>query len=244
MLRQDRADRRAQPHHNKSTSSAVLRVKICGITTLADAQLVVEAGGDAIGFNFYPRSTRYVEPEAARAVVRGLSPAILKVGVFVNESSGTISEVCRQVGLDCVQLHGDEPASVVAELPASVAVIRAFRLEAGEIMAAVEHLSECARHGRTPDAVLVDAYTQGAYGGTGRTINWRELAAQKALFGGVRLILAGGLTAQNVKAAIDAVRPWGVDTASGVELSPGVKDHAQVRRFIAEAQSGLGQNAE
>lgn len=224
------------------TDNALFRVKICGVTTASDAQLVVQAGGDAIGFNFYAKSKRYIHTDAARAVAAELPSTISKVGVFVNESRETIDEVCRRVGLDAVQLHGDEPASLPAELPGSVAVIRAFRLPADDpssLSSAADYLRRCGDCGRMPDAVLVDAHMAGSYGGTGRTINWPALAAQKALLCDLPLILAGGLTPENVRMAINAVQPWGVDTASGVELSPGMKDRARVRRFISEARNAL-----
>ena len=196
-------------------------------------------GADAVGFNFYPQSSRYVSPEAARTIVAQLPPSLVKVGVFVNEPPASIAETCRLAEIDCVQLHGDEPAAMLAELPRSISVIRAFRFGADDIAAVVDYLNECTGHWFLPDAVLIDAHVAGAYGGTGRTINWRELAAQKHLLGTVPLILAGGLTPENVASAIDVVQPYGVDTASGVELSPGVKDRGKVRRFVAAARNAL-----
>jgi phosphoribosylanthranilate isomerase len=217
----------------------VFTVKICGVTLLADGLVVAEAGGDAVGFNFYPKSDRYIEPQAARGIARDLATSVWRVGVFVNASSSSICQVCGQVGLDCVQLHGDEPSAILADLPETVAVIRAFRMGADGLAGAAAFLRDCERIGRLPDAVLVDAQVRGAFGGTGRMVDWKELAGQKAQLGRTPLILAGGLTPENVRSAIEAVRPSGVDTASGVEVSPGVKDHEKVRRFIRESLASL-----
>jgi phosphoribosylanthranilate isomerase len=218
----------------------VFKVKICGVRSISDARIVAKAGGDGVGFNFYPKSARYVDPIAAKAIARELPPTVWKVGVFVNEPGASMAETCRRVGLDCVQLHGDEAAALLAELPESVAVVRAFRVGEEGLGAAAAFLRACECSGRLPDAVLVDAQVPGALGGTGRTVDWHALVEHKDVLGQVPLILAGGLTPENVRQACEVVRPSGVDTASGVEVSPGVKDPQKVRRFIREAMDALG----
>jgi phosphoribosylanthranilate isomerase len=221
------------------TSNAVFRVKICGIQSICDARAVADAGGDAVGFNFYPRSDRFIEPQAADAVAGELPSTVCKVGVFVNETARSILEISRLVGLDCVQLHGDEKPSLLAELPASMAVVRAIRIGSDGFAKVAEFLDRCRLNSRLPDAVLIDSLVPGVFGGTGQRLDWREVAEKKALFGKMPLILAGGLTAENVRSAIETARPSGVDTASGVEVSAGVKDHDKVRRFIFEAKAAF-----
>lgn len=204
------------------------RVKICGITSIADARAACEAGADVLGLNFYSKSPRAVS--LARAIeIRAEIPAHVQVfGVFVNADPAAIMEVVRAARLDAVQLHGDEPSAAVAQMAEVAQVFKALRVGPDFSAAALE---------KYPDAFgfLFDAAegAPGQYGGTGRLADWG--VAQQAVRGH-RIILAGGLTSENVAAAILQVRPYGVDVASGVESAPGAKDHAQLRDFIREAR--------
>lgn len=204
------------------------RVKICGITSIADARVACEAGADVLGLNFYSKSPRAVS--LARAIeIRAEIPARVQVfGVFVNADPVGIMEVFRAARLDAVQLHGDEPSVEVAQLAGAMPVFKALRVGPDFSAAALE---------KYPDAFgfLFDAAdgAPGQYGGTGRLADW-GVAQQAAR--GHRIILAGGLTAENVAAAILQVRPYGVDVASGVESAPGTKDHALLCDFIHEAR--------
>jgi phosphoribosylanthranilate isomerase len=216
-----------------------MKVKICGITTLDDALAAIDAGADYLGFNFYPKSPRYLAPERCAEIVAGLQSSVITVGIFVNESSEHITRVLDQCGLGLAQLHGDEPPEVIAALNGRA--FKAFR-GIGERHAefAASPLSLSGRgaggEGRIP-AFLIDAYSPTHYGGTGHIADWRAaqpLAQQYPFF------LAGGLTPENVAEAITQVQPWGVDVASGVESAPGVKDHAKVKRFIESAKGAGG----
>ena len=212
----------------------MFRIKICGVTQMADAASVADAGADAIGLNFYPRSPRYVTIQAAQAIASALPAGVLKVGLFVNESPQQIRELAATTPLDVVQLHGDETPSDIQAL-AGLQVMKAFRLGPGEAARVLEFVTACEAQQTPLAAVLVDAYHPGSYGGTGRSADWQAAFALQSRLS-VPLILAGGLTAQNVAAAIAAVRPTGVDTASGVESVPGRKDDQLVRAFVMAAQ--------
>jgi phosphoribosylanthranilate isomerase len=204
----------------------MVQVKICGITSLADALLAAAAGAEMLGFNFYPRSPRYVDPRLVREILRELSPVfqVVPVGVFVNENAETIREIAEMSGVRMVQLHGEESPEFCREL--GLRVIKALRI------AAAEDAEKAASY--TVDALLVDSKTP-VFGGSGVRPDW--VLAEKIARRFPRVILAGGLNPDNVAAAIAAVRPWGVDAASGVEREPGVKDPELVRRFISAATS-------
>ncbi|HEY2351558.1 MAG TPA: phosphoribosylanthranilate isomerase [Candidatus Acidoferrum sp.] len=204
------------------------RVKICGITNLADAASACEAGADAVGLNFYPRSPRNISVARAAEIRAQLPAGVEAFGVFVNSGPEEILEVCRAVGLDAVQLHGDEPPDVVARLARVAPVFKALRVGPDFSAAVLEKYHDAS-------GFLFDAADPppGQYGGTGRLADW-GVAQQAAR--GHRIILAGGLNAENVAAAILQVRPYGVDVASGVESKPGAKDHVQLREFIREAR--------
>ena len=204
------------------------RVKICGITNLADALAAIDAGADALGFNFYKGSPRYLAPRAARLVVRELPPDVLCVGVFVNESNEVVEAAVAESGVGAAQLHGDETPEFCARLGVT-RVIKALRARGGfEPEGAALYKTE---------AVLLDAYDPRAWGGTGRTCDW-ELA-RRVREAVPRMYLAGGLTPENVAEAVALVGPYGVDVCGGVESAPGRKDHALVRRFVA-AVRGAG----
>ena len=212
----------------------MFRIKICGITRPEDARTAVEAGADAIGLNFYEQSKRYLPPEQ-RQDLKGIDGG-LRVGVFVNAKTEELLDLANQCQLQAVQFHGDEPPADLATMPNSQLVIRARRMDASDLAAIAEDIALCKEAGRLPDAVLVDAFTPGSYGGTGETVNWAGLADYRNSLGEVPLILAGGLTPENVAEAIRTVQPHGVDTASGVEISPGVKCPDKMRSFIESAR--------
>lgn len=211
-------------------------VKVCGITNLKDAQVVLGAGADLLGFNFFRPSSRYVEPEIAARIIRALRAdfqhTFLAVGVFVNAPLSQIEEIESECGLDLLQLHGDEtfefcqaagPRAFKALRPASAAEARAsleqFAARGGEVCQAPRF--------------LIDASHPSLYGGTGATGDWLLAAEIAACYA---ILLAGGLNPQNVGAAIRAVRPWGVDVASGVERAPGLKDADKLRAFVIAAK--------
>lgn len=204
-----------------------VRVKICGITRLEDARDAVAAGADALGFMFYAGSPRHVTVEAAEAICRGLPPFISKVGVFVDAELGRIHEVATRCRLDAVQLHGRESPEFCARCERPV--IRAFRVRGEETIAGLEAY-------RT-SAWLLDSYVAGQAGGTGATFNWELAAVAVGL--GRPVILAGGLTPENVAAAVCQVRPYAVDVSSGVETAPGRKDPASIRAFVSAAKAAL-----
>jgi phosphoribosylanthranilate isomerase len=217
----------------------MFRIKICGMTSSDDVRAAADAGADAIGLNFYRRSRRYVFPEVAKQIGAMVPDEVTKVGVFVNAPAEEIKQIVNLVGLDCVQLHGDEPPALPSGLPPHIAIVRAFRCGADGLTPLVDYLAACRAHGRAIDAVLVDADAQADYGGTGRVADWSLVARDRNMLGNVPLILAGGLTPENVGGAIVLVRPDGVDVASGVEREPGRKDAALVRRFVVAARDAL-----
>lgn len=218
----------------------MFRIKICGLTRPEDAAAAAQAGADAIGLNFAPPSPRAIEVERAQEIAAAVGPGVLKVGVFVNASAEAILACAAAVPLDAVQLHGDEPPEMLLEL-GDLPVIKAFRLRDGDLNPITSYIGGCRKLRRMPSAVLIDAYSPDARGGTGQIADWSSaehygVLAAPSLPG---LILAGGLTADNVALAIAQVRPFGVDTASGVESSPGVKDLRRMAAFIAAARQAL-----
>lgn len=208
----------------------MFQTKICGVTTLENATMLADVGVAAIGLNFYEKSKRYVTPERARKIVVGLPRCVKRVGVFVNASIDRILEIADIAQVDAVQLHGDEPPEFLEQLD-GLRIIRAFRCEDG-LEPVKQYLDRCVR---TPDAVLVDAYDPHEYGGTGKSLHWPDIAHAADFVGDLPVILAGGLTPSNVAQAIKAARPSGVDVASGVEISPGLKDKEMCRQFVQAA---------
>jgi phosphoribosylanthranilate isomerase len=217
----------------------MFRIKICGITNERDALAAAEAGADAIGLNFFPRSRRFIEPETARQISVAVPAGILKVGVFVNHAAAEISSIVARVGLDAVQLHGDEPPQIIAELPKNVRVLRAHRCGSDGLQSLAQFLIASRAAGRMPDAILVDADAGSDFGGTGQRADWDRVTREREALQKLPLLLAGGLTPENVAAAIAAVGPAGVDVASGVEREPGIKDPKRVAEFIAAATQGF-----
>ncbi len=216
----------------------MFRIKICGITTPADARLAAQAGADAIGINFYAGSPRFVEAKVAEEIAAAVPATVAKVGVFVNQTVERIEALISQVPLDFVQLHGDEPPEMFAELgPARI--IKAFRSQDSGLTPVADFLAACGL-AHAPAAVLIDAHAPGQFGGTGVSLDWTTVGNDTSLPPDVPLLLAGGLNADNVAEAIRLARPFGVDVASGVELSPGVKDADSVRAFVENAARAFG----
>jgi phosphoribosylanthranilate isomerase len=204
-----------------------VRIKICGITTPEDARLAADCGADAVGLNFYPKSPRYIDPHQAAAVVRALPPFTAPVGVFVGMPLRQVCSVAYQLGLRGVQTYDENPPH---EDTFPFAQIASFRIKDASGLDHIRQFIAAARRtGRPPTAVLVDSHVEGQMGGTGHLAPWELLAGFDP---GVPLILAGGLTPENVAEAIAVVRPWGVDVASGVESSPGIKDQDRMLRFV------------
>ena len=201
------------------------RVKICGITSLADAQSAVAAGADVLGFNFFEGSPRHISLEKAAEIAKQIPPAVLRVGVFVNVPAEFITRAIGGCGLNLLQFHGEEPPEFCVQF--GLMSMKAIRIRDAA------SLKEMARF--STDAYLLDAFSPAARGGTGERFNW-ELAVEAQKFG-KPVFLAGGLTPENVADAVRKVRPFGVDVASGVESSPGKKDHAKLRTFIAAVRN-------
>ncbi|MCU0880438.1 MAG: phosphoribosylanthranilate isomerase [Pirellulaceae bacterium] len=199
----------------------MFQIKICGITTVEDALLAAEAGADAIGLNFYAQSPRCVSPEGAQEIGRGIT-------------SGW-----------GVQLHGDEPPAAIRDVRhlTKTPVVRAFRCRGSNLADVAGYLAECRNLDAMPDAILLDAFAPGSYGGTGHVVDWPVVGSRGEQLFGLPLILAGGLTPDNVAQAIATARPNAVDVASGVESSPGKKDPAKVRAFVAAAKAAFTESA-
>lgn len=204
----------------------MVRVKICGITSAADAQAAIEAGANLIGFNFYQKSPRHISEDQAAEIRSKLPRRVKAVGIFVNGLAADVIALRSSLKLDTVQVHGDESPETVAEIARVVPVIKAFRVEPEFPITTLDEYSRAF-------AFLFDAAHTGQYGGTGRTTDW-DVARQASLKH--RIILAGGLKVENVAAAVRIVRPYGIDVASGVETSPGKKDLDLLREFIKEVR--------
>lgn len=194
-------------------------VKICGITSLEDALAAADGGASALGFNFYPASPRYITPEAAARITGRLAAGILRVGVFVNETADAVLETMRVAGLDVAQWHGDEPPAVI---PPAMRAWKAFRVD--------ERFRPEAMAGYEVEAFLLDGPAETLYGGAGRPFDWTQARGV-----GRPIVIAGGLDAGNVRAAIETAQPWGVDACSRLEAAPGRKDHGKMRAFLKAA---------
>ena len=201
-----------------------VRIKICGITNLEDALVATELGADAVGFVFYEKSPRYINPRTAALIIRELPPFVATVGVFVNEPPDKLVDTAKQSGVGCVQLHGDETPEYCQSL--GLRTIKALRVKDAYVLNELRSF--------TVSGILLDTYREGVPGGTGETFDW-EIAAEAAKAG--RIILSGGLTPENVRQAIEKVRPYAVDVSSGVESKPGKKDHEKLRKFFEQVRT-------
>ena len=202
-------------------------VKICGITSEADALAAAEAGADAIGLMFYEGSPRHVTLEQAKAISAALPQHVMRVGVFVNAEEAFVHQALTECMLNILQFHGDETPEECSRYP--VMTLKAFRVQGEETLAQLEAYPSA--------GYLLDAYVKDALGGTGATFNW-DLAVRAQEFG-KPIFLAGGLTPENVAEAARKVQPFGVDVSSGVEIEPGRKDAEQMRTFVAAAKGAL-----
>ena len=202
-----------------------VKVKVCGMTSLKDALNAVEGGADAVGFIFYKKSLRSVTMKTVREIVLELPPFVDTVGVFVDETAEQINKIADYCNLDIIQLHGDESPTYCKKIRRKV--IKAFRIKD---MQSVKKLSNFQVSG-----FLLDTFSENLHGGTGKVFDW-NLALPAKKFGPV--IMAGGLTPNNVQQAVRQIRPYGVDVCSGVESEPGIKDHKKVRAFLKNANAG------
>ncbi len=206
-----------------------LRVKICGITRRADAEAALGSGADAIGFVFHPESKRYIDIQAAREITAGLPPFGLRVGVFVEPTFEAVIEAAKAIHLDTIQLHGSEPPEIADDLRAEgLRVWKAVRVSSLESLKVYEDYP-C-------DALVLDAFDPSRPGGTGQTFDWNLLVGWNPT---VPWILSGGLNAENLGEALQLLSPCGVDVSSGVESSPGLKDHDLLRAFLQRAKQEL-----
>ena len=203
-----------------------VRVKICGITNLADAKAAVNLGATSLGFNFYEKSLRRISTADAAQIRSKMPKEIECVGVFVNAAPADISSLRAFVRFDAAQLHGDESPDIVEQVAKNMPVIKAFRVDAKFALGTLDAFAEAF-------AFLLDAARAGQYGGTGQPTDWdiaRRAAASR------RIILSGGLRVENVAEAVRTVRPYAVDVASGLETKPGKKDHTKMKEFIEEVR--------
>ena len=199
-----------------------VRIKICGITRPEDALAAAVSGADAIGLNFYPESPRFIDTDTAAAIISVLPPFVNKVGLFVNQNETEIQSILNQVSLDYLQFHGEESPEECGRY--DIPYIKSIRMNDE-----VKLISEVERYERS-SCLLLDAHVEGMAGGTGQTFDWDKIPASLNR----PIILAGGLTPDNVKTAITRVRPYGVDVSSGVEKAKGIKDPDKISAFIRE----------
>jgi phosphoribosylanthranilate isomerase len=217
-------------------------IKICGIPNIKTAADVAKFSPDALGLNFYPHTPRTVSVAVAAEIARNLPREIELVGLFVNESAPTIYKICQQSSLQTIQLHGDESPADLRDLATrddGLRIIRAWHLGPEGLQPLGDYLTRLNDLGVQPVACLIDARVAGKQGGTGSTVNWSVLAKDYRRDEWPPMILAGGLHPGNVAEAIQTVRPWGVDVASGVESTPGQKDIALVEQFINAAREAF-----
>jgi phosphoribosylanthranilate isomerase len=219
-------------------SADSFQIKFCGFTREEDVQAAIDAGVDAIGLNFYPKSPRYVTNVLAEQLVRAIDKRALVVGVFVNEAWETIEKLRSSLSLDAIQLHGSEQSCVVPFSTPVTAIIKAmpWRSDSAQDIAMATDWSTNTV-GSTLKGFLIDAYDPVQHGGTGRTARWDLLHPRPIPLQTMRLILAGGLTPQNVVEAIAIAKPDAVDTASGIEVSPGVKSAKRMQEFVAAVRN-------
>lgn len=218
-------------------NATLFTIKICGISSVKDAQVAALAGADAIGLNFYDKSPRNVDLETAQKIASALPSKVAKVGLFVNAEAAAVTSHVESLDLDWIQLHGDEPPEYIRDLP-ECSILRAVRFSGENASELGDFIRRC-NEVRELGAILVDAHKEGTFGGTGETVDWSSLAECRSALGEQPLVLAGGLTPFNVEDAISAVRPQAVDVANGVESSPGRKDLLLVRAFTNAAKKAF-----
>lgn len=195
-----------------------MRVKICGITNIEDAQICTEYGADALGFIFHPDSKRFITPPAAKEIISKLPLFLTKVGVFVNVKQDYVNNIANEIGLTAVQLHGDESIEYTSriELP----VIKSFRVDDSFDYSQLMQFSE--------HSILLDAYSKANYGGTGKKFDWNAIPSELRN----RIILAGGIAKENIEEIYNEIRPQAVDLSSSLESAPGKKEHQKVKSFF------------
>ncbi|MBX3008468.1 MAG: phosphoribosylanthranilate isomerase [Melioribacteraceae bacterium] len=205
-----------------------MKVKICGITNIEDAILSAELGADMLGFIFYPQSKRYISPEKCKDIIAEVPTGIKKVGVFVNDSYEVINRIVEQTKIDVVQLHGDETTSVIHKIKADV--IKAFRVSNNFDFAQIEIFKKY--------QILLDSSDANNYGGTGKTFHWDIIPEDLR----DKIILAGGISVENIEYVFDNIYPLGVDLSSSLEISPGKKDPVKLKDFFAIIKKLKGKN--
>jgi phosphoribosylanthranilate isomerase len=222
-----------------------LWTKICGIREIETALAASRAGADAVGLNFYNPSPRSISVQSAGEIVKKLPAGTCAVGLFVNHSLSEIAAITEATGIEILQLHGNETPEFLRDLTRHLPtceLIWARRVTLPEISRLGPQFEQCRNWGISLKACLLDARVEGEFGGTGRTLPWEEISRRYDRSRWPPLILAGGLTPGNVARAVELVRPWGVDTASGVETEPGVKDLAAIERFLRAARGAEHHN--
>jgi phosphoribosylanthranilate isomerase len=197
-----------------------MQVKICGITNVADALLCQELGAHALGFIFYPKSKRFIPPDKATAIIKQLSIFTNKVGIFVNEESDYINDMAKALGLSAVQLHGDETAEMLEKI--HTPIIKSFRVDPEFDFSQLSPYRK--------QTILLDTYSVKELGGTGATFNWQKIPEKIRS----KIIIAGGISSDNIDKIYNEVRPLAVDLSSSVEVSPGIKDHAKLIAFFTK----------
>ena len=197
-----------------------IRIKICGITRYEDAKVAAGLGVDALGFIFFPKSPRYISPEAAAVIIKQLPPFVSRVGVFVDEEIDKVITIARTTGIDTIQLHGTESPRYCLRLP--LPVIKAFSIDTGTDLTLLEQYDVA--------GFLLDTWAAGRRGGTGKTFDWSVARAATAKY--QRVILAGGINPQNIEEAVSTVLPYGIDINSGVEIKPGIKNPRKIRDAV------------
>jgi phosphoribosylanthranilate isomerase len=195
-----------------------MKVKICGITNIEDAKLSYELGADAIGFVFYKKSKRYIEPKKAKIIINQLPAILLKVGVFVNESVEEINKIAKKVKLNLIQLHGEEPPEMIADI--DLPVVKAFRIKNNFDYAVLSQYKYC--------SFLFDAFDEKEYGGTGQIFNWNNIPEELKN----KIILAGGVSINNIEQIYHEINPAAVDVSSSVEIEPGKKDEIKLKNLL------------
>ncbi len=207
-------------------NSGKTRVKVCGITNLSDAKVAVAAGVDALGFIFYSKSKRYIAPQKAKEIIVQLPKSVKKVGVFVNSDKKRVRNIFRLCKLDVLQFHGDESTKYCKDFK-NYAVIKAIRIKNRRSLECIENYKV--------SSFILDTFDKSRFGGTGKIFKW-DLVKEIKCFNRP-IILSGGLTANNIKAAIRQIKPYAVDASSGLEISPGRKDHKLIEKFVRAAKN-------